>query len=163
MKMETLKDLLIEQLQDIYDAEHQIMQALPMMAQAANSQMLQQAFQQHLEATQQHISRLEEVFRMMNHQPKRKHCKGMEGLLKEGEEMMQQDADPDVMDAGLIMAAQRVEHYEIAAYGTAMAYAKQIGHSQALHLLSQTLQEEKNTDERLSQLAESSINIKASQ
>src|SRR5215207_3917578 len=153
MKMETLRDLLVDQLQDTYDSEHQITKALPKMIDAAHNSQLKDGFKMHLEQTKQHITRLEQVFQMLDQQPKRKHCHGMEGLLKEGEEMIKEDADADVKDAGLITAAQRVEHYEIAAYGTAMAYAKQIGQSQMINLLSQTLDEEKATDQKLSQLA----------
>jgi ferritin-like metal-binding protein YciE len=163
MKLETLRDLLIEQLQDIYDAEHQITKALPKMVKAAHSRQLKDGFNTHLDETKQHITRLEQVFQMLDQQPKRKHCHGMEGLLKEGDEMIKEDADADVKDAGLITAAQRVEHYEIAGYGTAMAYAKQIGQTQMINLLKQTLDEEKATDEKLSQLAESNINVRASQ
>lgn len=163
MKMETLRDLMIEELADIYDAEHQIIEALPKMKKAAKSSDLKQSFQEHLDMTREHVSRLEQVFELMEQKPKRKACKAMKGLIKEGEDMIEEDADRDVKDAGLIAAAQRVEHYEIAAYGTAMAYAKQIGMDQAIKLLSQTLEEEKQTDVKLSQLAESTINIKASQ
>lgn len=163
MKMETLKDLLIEELQDIYDAEHQIIDALPKMKQAAKSSQLQQAFDQHLAQTREHVSRLEQVFQHIGAPARRKPCKAMQGIIKEGEDMIRQNADPDVKDAGLIAAAQRVEHYEIAAYGTAMAYAKQLGQDQIINTLSQTLNEEKQTDEKLSQLAESTINIRASQ
>nr|PZN52777.1 MAG: ferritin-like domain-containing protein [Chloroflexota bacterium] len=163
MKMETLRDLLIEELQDAYDAEHQILDALPKMKQAAKSSQLQQAFDQHLAQTREHVSRLEEVFQMIDTPAKRKPCKAMQGIIKEGEEMMKENADPDVRDAGLIASAQRVEHYEIAVYGTAMAYARQLGLDQVIPILSQTLNEEKQTDEMLSQLAESTINVRASQ
>ncbi|MFO7323898.1 MAG: ferritin-like domain-containing protein [Chloroflexota bacterium] len=161
--METLRDLLIEELQDAYDAEHQILDALPKMKQAAKSSQLQQAFDQHLAQTREHVSRLEEVFQMIDTPAKRKPCKAMQGIIKEGEEMMKENADPDVRDAGLIASAQRVEHYEIAVYGTAMAYARQLGLDQVIPILSQTLNEEKQTDEMLSQLAESTINVRASQ
>lgn len=163
MKMETLKDLLIEELQDIYDAEHQIIEALPKMKQAAKSNQLQQAFDQHLAQTREHVSRLEQVFQHLGVPARRKPCKAMQGIIREGEDMIRQNAAPDVKDAGLIAAAQRVEHYEIAAYGTAMAYARQLGQDQIISTLSQTLNEEKQTDEKLSQLAESTINIRASQ
>ena len=163
MKLETLRDLLVEELQDIYDAEHQIIEALPKMKRAAHSDKLKQSFQEHLDVTRQQVSRLEQVFELMEQKPKRKACKAMKGLIKEGEDMIEEEADRDVKDAGLIASAQRVEHYEIAAYGTAMAYAKQIGLDQAIKLMSQTLEEEKATDEKLTQLAESTINVKAAQ
>lgn len=163
MKLETLRDLLVEEMQDIYDAEHQIIEALPKMKRAAHADKLKQSFQEHLDVTRQHVSRLEQIFEMMEQKPKRKACKAMKGLIKEGEDMIEEEADRDVKDAGLIAAAQRVEHYEIAAYGTAMAYAKQIGLDQAIQLMSQTLDEEKMTDEKLTQLAESTINVRAAQ
>lgn len=163
MKLETLRDLLIEEMADIYDAEHQIIEALPKMKKAASSDKLKQSFQEHLDVTRQQVSRLEQVFEMMDQKPKRKACKAMKGLIKEGEDMIEEEADKDVKDAGLIASAQRIEHYEIAAYGTAMAYAKQIGMDEAIQLMSQSLEEEKMTDEKLSQLAESTINVKASQ
>lgn len=163
MKLETLRDLFTEEIADIYDAEHQIIEALPKLKKAAHSSQLKQSFQEHLDVTRQQVSRLEQVFELLEEKPHRKTCKAMKGLIKEGDEMIEEDADADVKDAGLIAAAQRVEHYEIAAYGTAMAYAKQIGLDQAITLLTQTLNEEKETDEKLSQLAESTINIKASQ
>jgi ferritin-like metal-binding protein YciE len=162
MKLETLRDLLVEELKDMYDAEQQLVEALPEMKKAASSPQLKTAFDDHLKQTQQHVTRLEHVFEMMDQRPSRKPCKAMKGLVKEGQEMIEEKADKDVKDAGLIAAAQRVEHYEIAAYGTAMAYCKQIGNDEALRLLSQTLEEEKMTDQLLTQLAESSINIKAS-
>ncbi len=163
MKLETLRDLLIEEVADIYDAEHQIIEALPKMKKAAHSDKLKQSFQEHLDVTREQVSRLEQVFEMLGEKPHRKSCKAMKGLIKEGEEMIEEDADRDVKDAGLIAAAQRVEHYEIAAYGTAMAYAKQIGLDDAIKLMSRTLDEEKQTDQKLSQLAESTINVRASQ
>lgn len=163
MKMETLRDLLIEELSDIYDAENQIIEALPKMKKAAKSDQLKQSFQQHLDVTREQVSRLEEVFEALEQKPKRKTCKAMKGLIKEGEDMIEEDADRDVKDAGLIASAQRVEHYEIAAYGTAMAYAKQLGMDNVIKLLSRTLEEEKQTDVKLSQLAESTINVKAAQ
>lgn len=163
MKLETLRDLMIEEVADIYDAEHQIIEALPKMKKAAHADKLKQSFQEHLDVTRQQVTRLEQVFELLDEKPHRKTCKAMKGLIKEGEEMIEEDADKDVKDAGLIASAQRVEHYEIAAYGTVMAYAKQLGLDQAIKLLSQTLEEEKKTDVNLSKLAESTINVKASQ
>jgi ferritin-like metal-binding protein YciE len=163
MKLETLRDLLIDEVADIYDAEHQIIEALPKMKKAAYSDKLKQSFQEHLDVTRQQVTRLEQVFELLDEKPHRKTCKAMKGLIKEGEDMIEEDADRDVKDAGLIASAQRVEHYEIAAYGTAMAYAKQLGLDQAIKLMSQTLEEEKKTDTNLTKLAESTINIKASQ
>jgi ferritin-like metal-binding protein YciE len=161
MEMESLKDLFIDQLKDIYSAETQVTKALPKMAKAASSTELQDAFKMHLNQTQDQIKRLDEIFDSLGKNPKGKKCKGMQGLLEEGEEMMSEDADPDVMDAGLIAAAQRVEHYEISAYGTARAYARVLGDEKAASLLEQTLREESQTDQKLNQLAEGQINMRA--
>ncbi|RPH38234.1 ferritin-like domain-containing protein [bacterium] len=161
MEMGSLKDLFIDQLKDIYSAETQVTKALPKMAKAASSTELQNAFKMHLDQTQNQIKRLEEIFSSLGKNPKGKKCKGMQGLLEEGEEMMQEDADPDVLDAGLIAAAQRVEHYEISAYGTVLSYARVLGDERAASLLDKTLQEESETDEKLNQLAEGQINIRA--
>ncbi len=161
MKLETLRDLLVEELEDLYDAEHQLTDALPKMKEAASAAPLKKAFQTHLDQTNEHIRRLEQVFNMLGEKPKRKTCKAMKGLIKEGADMIEEKADRDVKDAGLIASAQRVEHYEIAAYGTAMAYAKQIGEREAITVLGRTLDEEKMTDELLTQLAETTINVRA--
>lgn len=161
MGLESLKDLFIDQLKDIYSAETQVTKALPKLAKKASSTELQDAFRMHLDQTQNQIKRLDEIFSSLGKNPKGKKCKGMQGLLEEGEEMMEEDADPDVMDAGLIAAAQRVEHYEISAYGTARAYARTLGEQKAASLLDQTLEEESQTDAKLNQLAEGQINKRA--
>jgi len=161
MEMGSLKDLFIDQLKDIYSAETQVTKALPKMAKAASSTELQNAFKSHLEQTQAQLKRLEEIFDGLGKSPKGKKCKGMEGLLEEGEEMISEDADPDVLDAGLIAAAQRVEHYEISAYGTARSYARVLGEGKATSLLEKSLQEESETDKKLNRLAEGQINLRA--
>lgn len=161
MKLNTLQDLLIEELQDIYDAENQILKALPKMAKAASAPQLQQAFEEHLQQTRTHVERLDQVFEQFGAKSKRKTCKAMQGLITEGDEMIKEKADPAVRDAGLISAAQRVEHYEMAAYGTVRTYARQLGQQQAARLLQQTLDEEGTTDKKLTQLAESMINLEA--
>lgn len=163
MKLETLNDLLIDHLKDLYDAEHQITKALPKMAEAASSQQLKSAFQQHLSETENQIRRLEQVFETMGKKATRKTCKAMKGLVEEGEEILKEDADPSVRDAGLIAAAQKVEHYEMAGYGTVRTYARMLGMTEAANLLQQTLDEEGMTDEKLTQLAESSVNVQAKQ
>ena len=162
MKLESLKDLYIEQLKDLYSAETQLLAALPKMAERATSPDLKQGFQTHLKQTEEHVSRLEQIFRDLGDTPKGHTCEGMKGLIKEGEEMIKMKGDDKVIDAGLIAAAQRVEHYEIAGYGTVRTYAEMLGHSQHATLLERTLQEEEMTDEKLSQLAESHINEEAS-
>jgi ferritin-like metal-binding protein YciE len=158
--MNSLADLMVEQLQDVYDAEHQIVEALPKMVKAASSTQLKASFEEHRGQSQQHIKRLEEVFSIVGQSPKRKTCKAMKGLITEGEEMVEAKAVESVRDAGLIAAAQRVEHYEMAAYGTLRTYAHQLGHADAAHLLQQTLEEEEVTDKKLSALA-NEINVEA--
>ncbi len=161
MKLDSLKKLYVEELQDIYSAEQQILTALPKMAKAASSSDLKAAFETHLEQTKGHVERLETIFKSLEKSPKGKTCKGMEGLIKEGEEMIKQDADPAVRDAALISAAQRVEHYEMAAYGTVRTYANLLKENDAQKLLQTTLDEEGKTDEKLTKLAESGINVEA--
>lgn len=161
MKLETLRDLYTEQLKDLYSAETQLVDALPKMAKAASNPQLQRAFQEHLAQTKQHVQRLEQIFAQIGDKPKGQTCKGMEGLLKEGEEMIKMKGDSAAIDAGLIAAAQRVEHYEIAGYGCVRTYAAQIGDRQGAMLLQQTLDEEGTTDKRLTQLAEQVINLEA--
>jgi ferritin-like metal-binding protein YciE len=161
MQMESLQDLFVDQLKDLYNAENQLIKALPKMAKAASNPELQQAFTTHLEETRKHAERIEQVLDKMGEKPKGKKCKAMEGLIEEGKEMMEEDADPEVMDAGLIAAAQRVEHYEIAGYGCVRTYAKLLGNEQAAKILQQTLDEEGNTDKKLTDLAESVINLEA--
>ena len=163
MKLNNLRDLYVEQLRDLYDAEKQLTKALPKMAKAATSPKLKEAFQNHLRETEGHVKRLEQVFGTLDMAPRGKKCKAMQGLVEEGSEMMEENAEPEVMDAGLIAAAQRVEHYEMAGYGTVRTYAQTLGEKQAATLLQQTLDEEKHADELLSQIAESTINIQAQQ
>jgi ferritin-like metal-binding protein YciE len=161
-KMQTLHDLFIDQLKDMHSAERQLAGALPKMAKAANSPELRQAFEQHLDMTKAQIERLGQVFELMGTSQGRKKCKGMEGLLMEGEEiMMEEGMAPAVRDAGLIAAAQKVEHYEIASYGTLRTYAEMMGHREAGQILQQILEEEGRTDKLLTQIAEKSVNLKA--
>ena len=160
MKMEDLKDLFIDELKDLYSAENQITKALPKMAKTASTPGLKQGFELHLEQTKEQIARVEQIFKELGESPTGKKCHGMEGLLEEGKELMAEDAEPEVMDAGLISAAQRVEHYEIAAYGTVKTYAELLGMSKAAKLLDATLNEEKETDKKLTGLA-GEINVQA--
>ena len=159
--LNSFKDLFINQIEDLYDAENRLTKALPKMADAASSTQLKQAIQHHLTETQGHVSRLETIFRELNLEPKRETCEAMKGLVAEGEEMIKAKGDPDVKDAALIAAAQRVEHYEISGYGTARAFAKRLGMTQAANLLQQTLSEEEAADRKLNQIAESSVNVQA--
>lgn len=158
MKLESLNDLYLEQLRDLYSAETQILDALPKMAAAATSPDLKKGFNDHLRQTEEHVSRLERIFTDLKEKPKGETCEAMKGLIKEGSSMVKADGEPAAIDAGLIAAAQRVEHYEIAAYGTVRTYAKSLGKSEHVSLLEKTLQEEKQTDEKLTQLAVSHIN-----
>jgi ferritin-like metal-binding protein YciE len=160
MEHQALKELYIDELKDIYNAENQLVKALPKMAKAANSEELRTGFEEHLEQTRGHVQRLEQIFKELGEKPSGKKCKGMEGLVAEGQEMMGEDFEDDVMDAALISAAQRVEHYEIAAYGTVRTYAELLGEDTAVQLLEQTLEEEKETDQKLTDMA-SEINVKA--
>lgn len=156
--MQTLQELYTDQLRDIYDAENQLVNALPKFAQAATSPKLRQAFNRHLDQTRNHVTRLERIFDMMNISPRGKTCEAMKGLVREGNEAINERGDASVKDAALIAAAQRVEHYEIAAYGTVCAYAEELSDDQAHSLLSETLKEEKRTDAKLTELAVNSIN-----
>jgi ferritin-like metal-binding protein YciE len=160
VKLTSLRELYIEQLRDLYNAETQLIKALPKMAEASDSGELQNAFNEHLEKTKGHAERLEEIFERLGEDAEGEKCKGMEGLIKEGSEMIKKDMDPEVKDAGLIAAAQRVEHYEIAGYGCVRTYANLLGEDGAAQLLEQTLEEEKEADGTLNQLAES-INLEA--
>jgi ferritin-like metal-binding protein YciE len=160
MEHQALRELYIEELKDIYNAENQLVKALPKMAKAANSEELRNGFEEHLEQTRGHVQRLEQIFKELSEKPSGKKCKGMEGLVAEGQEIMGEDFEDDVMDAALISAAQRVEHYEIAAYGTVRTYAELLGEDTAVQLLEQTLEEEKETDQKLTDMA-SEINVKA--
>jgi ferritin-like metal-binding protein YciE len=159
----SLEDLFHEQLADLYDAEHQILKALPKMIAAASSPELKQSFETHLRQTQGQIQRLQQIFGQIGAKPQGKTCAAMQGLVAEGEELMSMRADPTVMDAGLIAAAQRVEHYEIAGYGCLRTWARQLGYNQAVQALQQTLDEEEQTDKRLTQIAERAVNVKAAQ
>jgi ferritin-like metal-binding protein YciE len=163
MELDTLKDLYVEELKDLYSAEKQIVKALPRMIKATKHKQLQQAFRNHLRQTEQHAARLERICKELGVSPRGKKCVGMEGLLEEGKELIQEKPDPDVLDAGLISAQQHVEHYEMAGYGTVRTYARQLGYEEHAQLLQQTLDEEGETDHLLTDLAESSINIEAEQ
>jgi len=161
MKQNALKELYIDELRDIYNAENQLVKALPKMAKAATSDELRQGFEGHLEQTKGHVQRLEQIFEDLEEKPTGKKCKGMEGLVEEGKEMIEEE-DGEALDAGLISAAQRVEHYEIAAYGCVRTYANLLGETEAAELLKQTLQEEKETYQKLIKLAEK-INVEANE
>lgn len=158
-----LHELFLDELADVYNAEQQLIKALPKMAKAARNEELRQGFEMHLQETESQISRLEDVARALGESIKRKTCKAMKGLIEEGTEMMQEKKGSAALDAALIAAAQKVEHYEIASYGTLCAWAKQMNHDEALELLHETLEEERATDEKLTQLAESLANIEAEQ
>ncbi|MGB7309046.1 MAG: ferritin-like domain-containing protein [Candidatus Acidiferrales bacterium] len=160
MKTNRLKHLYVEELKDLYNAENQLVKALPKMAKASTSEDLREGFEEHLEQTKEHVARLEKIFKSIGESPRGKKCKGMEGLVKEGAEMIEEDPDPEELDAGLISAAQRVEHYEMAGYGCVSTYAKLLGDDHAASLLRQTLEEEKETDRKLTQLS-SRINLEA--
>jgi ferritin-like metal-binding protein YciE len=160
MKANSLRDLFVEQLQDLYNAEQQLVKALPKMAKAATSDDLRSAFEEHLEKTKGHVQRLEDIFEQLGERAKGQKCKGMEGLVKEGSEVIGEDMDDDVKDAALIAAAQRVEHYEIAGYGTVRTFATLLQEDAAADLLEETLDEEKEADETLTGIAEH-INLEA--
>ena len=158
MSLDSLQSLFLEELKDIYHAEKQLLRALPRMAKAASSPDLQQAFTRHHRETEGQVQRLERVFKELGQTPRAKKCEGMAGLVEEGKQIMQEDGEPAVIDAALIAAAQRVEHYEIAAYGCLRTYAQLLGLSGAERLLQQNLDEEEATDEKLNALAEGGIN-----
>ncbi|HEU4587333.1 MAG TPA: ferritin-like domain-containing protein [Gemmatimonadales bacterium] len=162
-KLNSLNDLLIHELQDIYDAEHQIVKALPKMAQAASNPQLRQAFELHLRQTEGHIQRLDQVFQVLGVPAKGRKCEGMAGVIAEGQKTIAEKPAPEVLDAALIAAAQKVEHYEIAAYGCVATYAEMLGQGQAHDLLGQNLAEEEQTDQKLTQLAEQVVNPQAQQ
>jgi ferritin-like metal-binding protein YciE len=159
----TLHDMFIDELRDTYDAEKQLTKALPKLAKSASSPDLRTAFESHLEETQGHIERLEQVFASLNERPRGKHCDGIAGIIEEGKAIMDEDLEESTMDACLIAAGQRAEHYEMAAYGTLVAWANAMGHNAAAELLQQTLEEEKAADEKLSALAEGGINQDAAE
>jgi ferritin-like metal-binding protein YciE len=158
MKIETLADLFIEEMQDLYSAEAQLVQVLPKMAKETYSLELENAFQNHLEQTREHVRRIEDIFTSIGSLPRSKKCIAMEGLIKEGKELLKENIGEEAQDAALIGAAQRVEHYEIAAYGAALAHATHLGYTQAVSLLQQTLEEEKAADEKLTMIAERQAN-----
>jgi len=157
----TLHDAFIDELRDTYDAERQITKALPKMIKAATSEELRSAFESHLEETRSQVERLEQVFEMLDEKVRGKHCEGMAGIIEEGKSMMEEDFEGTTMDAVLIASAQRVEHYEMAAYGTLCAWAKDMGHNDAVQVLEQILEEEKAADEKLTTIAEGGINQEA--
>jgi len=152
--LENLNDLFVEELRDLYNAENQLTEALPLMAQAAHSPPLRDGFQTHLKETKEHIHRLDKIFQALGLSPEGKTCKAMKGLIAEARETIEEDADPEVMDAALIVAAQKVEHYEISGYGSMRTFAKLLDYKDAAKLLETTLKEESATDEKLTQLAE---------
>ena len=161
MKIESMEDLFLEQIEDLYDAERRLVKALPKMAEASTSQTLRQAFQSHLIETEGQVSRLEKVFRILGKDPKSQTCDAMKGLVSEGEDIVSDIDASSLRDAGLIAAANRVEHYEIAAYGSARTFAQALGLTDAASLLEQTLQEEKKADQKLTDIAESMVNSEA--
>ena len=160
MKLENLEQLFLQELRDLYDAEDQITEALPKMIEAAHHPELKTALQDHLEITRQQIQRLDQVFNILGEDASGQTCKGMKGVIKEGEEIVSQGGDAATVDAGIISAAQRVEHYEMAGYGTVRTYAELLGQQQIATLLQQTLDEEKEADEKLTEIARS-VNIEA--
>ena len=161
MELGTLHDLYVNELKDLYNAENQLLKAIPKMAKAASAPELSDAFESHLKETEGQVKRLEKIFKKLRVNPKGKKCKGMEGLIEEGKEIIDADGEPEVRDAALIAAAQKVEHYEIASYGTVRTYAEQLGFEDAANLLQQTLEEESETNEKLTDLAESVVNVEA--
>lgn len=161
-KFKTLNDLFIHQIKDLYDAEHRLTDAIPKMAEAAHSDELKVAFEHHLTETKGQVERLEKVFKLIEEEPERVTCDAMKGLVSEGEDVLDAEGDPAVLDAALIAAAQRVEHYEMAGYGTARTLANHLGLTQVAQLLQQTLEEEGDADDKLTRIAESSVNVQAS-
>ena len=161
MSLDSLQSLFLEELKDIYHAEKQLVQALPRLAKSASSPELKEAITDHLEETKGHVERIEQIFQALGHAARGKRCKGMEGLLEEGKEIMEEEGEDAVIDAALIAGAQRVEHYEIAAYGCLRTYAQLLGYDDAAKLLSETLAEEEAADEKLNAIAESTVNAQA--
>jgi ferritin-like metal-binding protein YciE len=161
MKIKNLEDLFLSEVRDIYDAEKQLVRALPKMARAACTEELRAGIEEHLEQTRNHVARLEKVFELIGQKARGKSCEAMKGLIEEGKELIDEDGEPAAKDAGLIAAAQKVEHYEIATYGCLATWARQMGRADCAHLLHETLNEEKATDEKLTQLAEGMINAEA--
>ena len=163
MKIRSMQDLLVDQLRDLFGAEKHMLKALTKMAKAAGNPALRQALQEHRQQTEEQVERLERAFEHLGVAARKKRCAGVEGIVEEGEELMEADAEPDLLDAALIAVAQKVEHYEMAGYGTLRTWARQVGDEQTSKLLQQTLDEEGKTDKLLTQLAESTINIEAAQ
>ncbi len=161
MKLDTLKTLYVNELRDLYNAENQLLKALPKMAKGATSEELQDAFEKHLEQTRTHVERLEEVFEELGEKPKGKTCKAMKGLIDEGSEILKENGEESVIDAGIIVAAQKVEHYEIASYGSVRTFAQLLGKDMSAELLQTTLEEESETNELLNKLAEDIVNPEA--
>ncbi|MBZ5604600.1 MAG: ferritin-like domain-containing protein [Acidobacteriia bacterium] len=157
----SLEDLFVNQLEDLYDAEHRIIRVLPKMSEAAQNSQLKQVFDKHLAETRRQVERLDTIFRQLGRTPERETCEAMKGLLREGEEMIDAKGDPSIRDAALIAAAQRVEHYEMAGYGTARSLATHLGNADAARLLQQTLDEEKAADSKLTEVAENAVNVHA--
>jgi ferritin-like metal-binding protein YciE len=161
MKLQNLRDLLVEELKDLYNAEHQLVKALPRLATAAHASELKLALEHHLQQTRGHVERIEQVFEGLGLPARGKRCRGMEGIIEEAQEILEQDGDLSVIDAGLIAAAQKAEHYEIATYGCVCAHARMLGDGDVVELLTQTLEEEKATDHKLTLLAERLVNLEA--
>jgi ferritin-like metal-binding protein YciE len=163
MKLNTLKSLYFHELKDLYSAEKQLIRALPKMAKAATNEELRAGFEEHLEQTKEHANRLEQLLKSHDQTTRGPRCKAMEGLIEEGSDLMEEEADPEVLDAGLICAAQKVEHYEIAGYGSARTFAEMLGDKEGARILQQTLDEEGATDKKLTKLAVSAINVAAAE
>jgi ferritin-like metal-binding protein YciE len=161
MELESLQDLFVDSLKDLYSAETQITKALPKVIKAASTPELQEALQNHLEETEEQIERLEKIFHRLGEKPTGKKCKAMEGLVAENKEMIEENAEPEVMDAGLIVGCQKIEHYEIAGYGAMITFAKILGDNESAKLLQQTLAEEEKADKKLTEVAQSTINVQA--
>jgi ferritin-like metal-binding protein YciE len=161
LKLDSLRDLLIEELRDLYNAENQLVEALPKLAEAATSSELKSAFNHHLQETRQHVTRLERIFQQIGEKSSGETCEAMKGLIKEGDVLVKAEGDPSVRDAGLVGAAQRVEHYEIAGYGTARSLARRLGENEIAETLQQTLNEEAEADKKLTSIAESQVNVQA--
>ncbi len=161
MKIKSLRDLFLHELKDLYSAEKQLLKALPKMIKATKHEELQAAFEEHLQQTEEHVSRLDEIFELLGTNNRGEKCLAMEGLIEEGQRMLKEDIAPEVLDAALIAQAQRIEHYEIAGYGTVRTFAEILDEDEAVDLLQETLDEEKETDEKLTEIAESIVNTEA--
>jgi ferritin-like metal-binding protein YciE len=161
MQMNDLQDLFVENLKDLYSAEKQILRALPKVAKSVESEELRSALEEHVQQTEEQVERLEHIFKRLGASTRGKKCKGMEGLIEENKELLDEDAAPEVLDAGLIVGQQKIEHYEIAGYGSAVTFAKLLGDEESARLLAKTLDEEERTDKRLTDIAKSTINVQA--